>query len=156
MRNLSLIIIVFIVALRVAYAVDVANCSNPSGKSYFPFLGLMDKKDSGWSDDKISDGVITLTKNDANEYDLLYIDTTKRITSSKADGGTVIFLRKGLNEAAFLVSYQNAIEIYTFIIDKSKNLEYTYTSNRFGDGVLIPKATVMKGDCSFINLDLIK
>ena len=36
------------------FAADIANCSNPSGYAYYPELGMIDKRISGWNKDKIS------------------------------------------------------------------------------------------------------
>ncbi len=139
------------------YAADIAQCSNPSGTSYYPYLGLMAKKDSGWVDDKISGGITSLVRSDDNEYDILFVDTTKQIISSKQDGGKVYILSKGKNDASFLVIYPGkTVEIYTFLIDKSGKSEYIHVTSRAGDEILIAKSTVMRGDCVFVNLDLIK
>ena len=139
------------------YAAVISQCSNPSGTAYYPYLGLMAKKDSGWVDDKITGGITSLVKTDDNEYDILFVDITKQIISSKQDGGKVYTLSKGKNDASFLVVYPGkAVEIYTFLIDKSGKAEYIQVTSRAGDEILIAKSTVMRGDCTFINLDLIK
>jgi hypothetical protein len=44
-------------------------------------------------------------------------------------------------------------EVYTFLKDNSGKLEYVHTLSRAGDGVLITKASVMRGNCSYINFD---
>ena len=41
-----------------AQAADIAACSDPSGKGYFPETGIVKKADSGWADEKISGGII--------------------------------------------------------------------------------------------------
>ena len=43
------------------FAEDIAQCSNPKGKSYYPELGIMSKNDSGWNDDGITGGLGVLT-----------------------------------------------------------------------------------------------
>ena len=140
-----------------SYATDVAQCANPSGKSYYPYLGLMAKKDSGWVDDGISGGITSLVRDENNEYDILFVDASKRIISSKHDGGKVYKLSQGSNDASFLVIYPGkTVEVYTFLIDKSGKAEYIQVTTRSGDQVLITKSTVMRGDCSFVNLELVK
>lgn len=158
MKNKLAFLIPFLLLISTnSYAADIAQCSNPSGKAYYPYLGLMDKKDSGWVDDKISGGITTLIRTDDNEYDILFVDSTKRIISSKQDGGKVYVLSKGKNDVSFLVVYPGkTVEIYTFLIDKSGKTEYIQVTNRSGDEILIAKSTVMRGDCLFINLDLVK
>lgn len=70
-----------------AHASDIASCSDPSGKGYFPEIGLVAKKDSGWSDEKITGGVTKVIKIGENEYDVLFVDTRKEIVSARRDGG---------------------------------------------------------------------
>ena len=41
--------------------------------------------------------------------------------------------------------------MYTFVKNDSGKLEYLHVLSRAGDGVLITKSSVMRGDCSFIN-----
>ena len=43
-------------------AADIASCSNPKGKSYYPEMGLVTKDKSGWTDDGISGGRTTVKK----------------------------------------------------------------------------------------------
>jgi hypothetical protein len=62
-----------------SYATDIARCSNPTGKSYYPYLGLMNKEDSGWVDDGITGGITSLVRNENNEYDILFVDASKQI-----------------------------------------------------------------------------
>jgi hypothetical protein len=66
-------------------------------------------------------------------------------------------LSQGSNDASFLVIYPGkTVEVYTFLIDKSGKAEYIQVTTRSGDQVLITKSTVLRGDCSFVNLKLIK
>ena len=157
MKNKLAFLIPFLLMIFTnSYAADIARCSNPTGKSYYPFLGLMNKEDSGWVDDGITGGITSLVRNENNEYDILFVDASKQIISSKLDGGKVYMVSQGINDASFLVIYPGkTIEVYTFLIDKSGKAEYIQVTTRSGDQVLITKSTVMRGDCSFINLKLI-
>ena len=137
-----------------AYAIDIAQCSNPSGKSYYPELGFITKKDSGWSDDKITGGLFKLSKIGNDKFDITFVDATKRITSSVEDGGTVLLLSRGDTDISFLVVYPGkTAEIYTFLINKSGKSEYIQITSRGGSQVMIAKATLMRGDCEYINFN---
>lgn len=137
-----------------AQAADIAACSDPSGKGYFPETGIVKKADSGWADEKISGGITKLTKVGENEYDILFVDIRKDIISARADGGTVIPLSRGEKSISVLVVYPGkTAEVYTFLENASGGLEYLYTLSRSGDGVLITKASVMQGTCSYIAFD---
>ena len=150
MKNL-VILLLMAVSCNV-YATDIAQCSNPSGKSYYPELGLVTKKNSGWSDDKITDGLIKLTKTGKDKFDITFVDSTKRIISSEEDGGIVMMLNRGLNSVSFLVVYpRKTAEIFTFLINLSGKSEYIHITSRGGDEIMIAKATLMRGDCEYIN-----
>lgn len=137
-----------------AQAADIAACSDPSGKGYFPETGIVKKADSGWADEKISGGITKLTKVGENQYDILFVDIRKDIISARADGGTVIPLSRGEKSISVLVVYPGkTAEVYTFLENDSGGLEYLYTLSRAGDGVLITKASVMQGTCSYIAFD---
>ena len=82
------------------------------------------------------------------------MDTRKEIISARQDGGRVILLNQGKNAFSILVVYPGTTaEVYTFLKDNSGKLEYVHTLSRAGDGVLITKASVMRGNCSYIKFD---
>lgn len=135
-------------------ATDIASCSNPSGKGYYPETGIVSAKDSGWSEEKITDGITKLAKLDDGEYDILFVDARKEIISARQDGAHIMLLNRGESAASVLVVYPGkTAEVYTFIVTTSGKLEYIQTLSRAGDGVLITKASVMRGDCDYINFD---
>ena len=134
------------------YAADIASCSNPSGKGYFPETGIVTAKNSGWSEEKITGGITKLSKRGDNEYDILFVDARKEIISARQDGGQVMLLNRGKNVVSVLVVYPGkTAEVYTFLKTSSGKLEYIHTLSRAGDDVLITKASVMRGDCDYIN-----
>lgn len=150
----SIVFAALTVASGAVWSKDIAQCSNPSGKGYYPNIGLVSKGQSGWEDEKITNGLVSLVKNDTNEYDILFVDATKRIVSSRNDGGEVIMLSRGAKSVSFLVVYLGqTAEVYTFLIDNSGKPEYIHVTSRAGDAVMITKASVMRGDCAFVNLD---
>ena len=156
MRKQFVILLVGLMVSTGAYsAEDIAQCSNPSGKGYFPYLGIVQKKSSGWEDEKITGGITTLTNLGNNEYDILFVDSSKRIISSKQDGGKVMLLYKGDRELSVLVVYRQVVEAYNFFINNDGKAEYTNVISRAGDGVMISKASVMRGDFQFVRLDLV-
>ncbi|KRG54293.1 hypothetical protein ABB25_13785 [Stenotrophomonas koreensis] len=137
-----------------AHATDIASCSEPSGKGYYPETGVIKKADSGWEDEKISSGITKLTKNSGGEYDILFVDIRREIISARADGGTVIPLSRGAKSFSVLVVYPGkTAEVYTFLENTSGGLEYLHTLSRAGDEVFITKASVMQGVCSYIHFD---
>ena len=136
----------------ISHAVDIASCSNPKGKGYYPEFGLIDKENSGWEDEKITGGITKLSKIGKDEYDILFVDTRNQIFSSREDGGIVIMLNRGKNVVSFLVVYPGqTADIYTFLKNNSGSLEYINVLSRAGDAVPITKAHIMRGDCDYID-----
>ncbi|WP_206861295.1 tyrosine-type recombinase/integrase [Lysobacter changpingensis] len=134
-----------------AQAADVASCSDPVGQGYFPEIGLIGKKDAGWSEERITGGITKLVKTGESDLDILFVDARKDIVSARDDGGRVSLLTKGENAFSVIVVYPGTTaEVYTFLKNSSGHLEYLHTLSRSGDGVLITKASVMRGDCSYI------
>ena len=139
-----------------AFAQAVAVCSNPEGYAYYHHTANVQKKDSGFQKDKISGGLFTLQRLENGDFDVLYVDIRKQITSSRQDGGTILLLRRGANDATFLVAYQGkSVELYTFYLDAGNVRRFDLIQSRGGDA-LIHKSSVMTGICSEMNLLLIK
>ena len=135
-------------------AADIAHCSNPSGTAYFPETGIVSAKSSGWSEDKITFGITKFSKLDDNEYDILFIDARKEIISARQDVGRVLLLSRGKSVVSILVVYPGkTAEVYTFLKTNAGKLEYIHTQSRAGDSAAITKASVMRGDCAYINFE---
>jgi hypothetical protein len=151
-----LIAIAFILSLitSIAFAQDIASCSNPKGKSYFPELGQVSKNMSGWVDDGVSGGITTVKKIAKDKYDIVFYDVTKRIISSVEDGGNVLLLNKGKNVFSILVIYPGkTAEIFTFLKNKSNKLEFIQITSRAGDAVSLTKSSMFRGECEFIDFN---
>ena len=137
-----------------ASAADIASCSNPLGKGYYPETGIISAKNSGWADERITGGITKLSKLGSGEYDILFVDVRNEIISARQDGGRVLLLNQGEAAASVLVVYPGkTAEVYTFLKTSSGKFEYIHTLSRAGDSVLITKASVMRGDCDYINFD---
>lgn len=127
---------------------QIASCQNPEGYAYFPFISPIAKDKSGWTKDKTSSGKTTLVKI-GNDYDILFTDTTSRgIVSSKADGATIVLLRKSSKDIAVLVAYQNVTQIYTFWQTSDGKYQYSEVSSKGGT---ISKSSAMVGTCDYVN-----
>jgi len=120
-------------------------------------MGLVPEKSkdgiqAGWNEESIDGGMFQLNKVDDNNFDILFVDATKQIISSVADGGVVIKNSSDEDSASFVVIYpRKTIEIYTFLKDKNGKYEYTHVTSRAGDQVPIIKTSVMRGDCKPID-----
>lgn len=156
---LGVMLAVFVAALPIgAVAADtVVTCKNPRGYANYHHTDSVPKKESGFTEDGITGGLTTLVRINQNEYDLLFTDTRQEIISNRHDGGTVRLLRKGKNDATFLVFYPGmVIELYTFYKDASGSEKFDILQSKGGDGMLIHKSAVMTGSCSGLDLNLLR
>ena len=88
-----------------ACAADIASCSEPTGKGYYPEIGIVKKEDAGWEDEAITGGITKLVRNSDGSYDILFVDARKEIISAVQDGAFIVMLNQGENAASFLVVY---------------------------------------------------
>ncbi len=98
----------------------IATCSAPEGYAYYHHRPpAVSKQESGFQKDAITAGLTTLQRLANGEYDILFVDARKQVFSSRNDGGNVLLLRRGTDDATFLVVYprQLSIELYTFYTD---------------------------------------
>ena len=153
--KLSFAIIMLSFCSASSFGVDIANCENPSGHAFYPQKGLVQKKDSGWKTDGITSGRFTLTKNDQDVFDLLFVDATQRVTSTTAANGKVVLMRAYPDDIAFVVAYFDAIEIYNFWKTVDYKFHFSMLQNR-GSGGVVSKSSVMVGQCDLIRFDLVK
>lgn len=150
---MKLIAAILLVASPTCFSADIASCSAPEGKSYYPEIGITAKENTGWKDDKITQGITKLVKLSKDTYDIVYVDFRQEIISATQEGATVFRLSSGPDVVSVLVVYPaGSAEIYTFAKTRSGKLEYIHTTNKSGDGVLISRSSVMVGKCSYINL----
>ncbi|MBV6670876.1 hypothetical protein KV691_16600 [Xanthomonas euvesicatoria pv. alangii] len=137
------------------YAAEIASCSNPAGKGYYAETGIITAKDSGWNDERITGGLTKLSKQ-GDDYDLIYVDVRQEIVSAREEGARIMLLSRGISSLSVMVVYPGkTAEVYTFLKTSSGKLEYIHTLSRAGDEVLITKASVMRGECRYINFDAI-
>ena len=149
-------LLLLVVLSPIAGAQNVTTCRAPKGYSYYHYQGLTSKESSGFTEDKLSNGVFTIKKIDSETFDILYIDTRKSITSSVADGAIVRLLRRGESDATFITIYdQSTIELYTIWIDRDAKPKFDLIVSRGGDLSLLHKSGVLVGDCDPINFSLL-
>lgn len=138
-----------------AYSQQIATCRAPAGKAYYHFDGLVDKAGAGWSDDKITKGVFSLSKIKEDTFDILYVDIQNKPISSTQDGAIVRLIRSGPNILTLLVFYPSATtEIYSFFKEKDGRYRFSMMQNKTGVGAVLPKSSLMVGDCDPIRFDL--
>ena len=138
------------------YAETIASCEGLKGQSYYPNIGMFTDKDtSGWQDDGISNGKTSVIKN-GNSFDILFVDTLGDINSSKDQGAEIRLVM--LDQDSFSISslfLGASVEIYSFWKTKEDNFKYSLTQVKGGSS-LIPKNTLLVGDCSSIKFSWIE
>ncbi len=141
-----------------AQSQDLATCRSPSGKAFRHFSGGQDQEGAGWSDERIRNGVVTLTQAADGRFDMLFVDVRNKPISMSQDGAKIVVLRFGPNELTLLAHYEegSASEIYSFFRERDGKSRYTVMTSRIGPRAVLPKSSLMVGDCDPIRFDLIK
>lgn len=138
-------------------AQTIADCKNPEGYAlYHHNKDATAKLD--FEKDKISGGMLSIQKIKDETYDLLVVDSRKKISSMVQDGGKFLLLRKGKTDATFLLIFPNSsIELYTLWTDTRGRHKLDMLQSRGGDetNLLSHKSSVMVGNCDSINFSLI-
>ena len=151
-----ILLLVSVFSTSLMHAQTITSCKNPEGYAYYHYSGQVPKANSGFTKDKITDGMVTLQKVGEKQYDILFVDTYKEIISSVGDGGKVVLLRRGKTDATFMISYPGkAIELYTFWIDTDGLSKYDLIQSKGGSSSPIHKAAILVGTCGPINFKLI-
>lgn len=136
-----------------AFGQEVTTCRAPAGKVFYHYAGAVAKDQAGWSDDKISKGVFSLTKVGKDAFDVLFIDGFGKPISSTQDGGVVRLLRRSADSITVLVYYpKGTTEIYSFFKEKDGRNRFSLLQNRTGDEVTYPKSSLLVGDCDAISI----
>jgi len=131
----------------------IARFKSPQGKAYYANIGLMSKKDAGWKNDGIKEGIVEIVVNNG-KLDVRYVDTTKRIVSASEDGGEVKIFGRAINAVSILVYYpRHTIEVYNFYKDEDGNTKYIFTQTRSGELLPVIKSSIYVGSCDFIYFD---
>jgi len=134
-----------------SHAADIARCGASEGYGYFPKIGFAasDQSAGEWTEDRISNGRFTVTLSDANEFDILVLDATGGIYSSRSSGAVIRMIGKTDEALALIAIYPGtSIETYTFVRNVDGDAEVMWTANKYG--TLIPKAGSYRAACSFL------
>ena len=141
----------------IAQSQELATCRNPTGKAYRHFSGVQDKAGSGWDDERIRNGVVTLVQASDGQFDMLFVDARNKPISMMQDGAKVVLLRRSADAVSLLAHYEGATtEIYSFFREKDGKSRYTVLTSRIGPLAISQKSSVMVGDCDPILFDRIK
>lgn len=148
MKTIAALFLATVQVGALAQSHEITTCRSPMGKGFRHFTGPQDKASSGWSDEKISNGIVTLVQGTDGNFDMLYVDSRKKPISMIQDGAKIMTLRSATGELALLVHYEGATtEIYSFFTEKDGKFRYTVLTSRIGQGTFAPKSSLMVGDC---------
>ena len=135
---------------------EIATCRSPAGKVFRHFSGIVEKADAGWSDEKISEGVLTLVRTSNGTLDMLFIDARNKPISMTQDGAKLVLLRSSNRSISVLAHYPGATtEIYSFFQEKDGRNRYSVLTSRTGPQAAVEKSSVMVGLCDPIKFDLL-
>ena len=121
------------------------SCGASNGYAYYFEGGLVQKKDSGFTKDSISNGKFSLTVNDKNEADILTIDATGTIKSATSQGGNVMLLGAGDGGLNWLVVHADGtLEVYSYNVSSNSVASYRNTVGNPN----VAKNSLFVSDCS--------
>ena len=141
--------LILILQLEGAYSAEIASCRNPKGHAFFHV--------QCWQQDALTGGLTTLQKLDNGKYDIFIVDIRNKILSLREDGGEVLLVRKGSQDATFLHVHPGmVIELYTFWIGKDGKAYYDLVQSKGGDEMPLHKSAVYVGDCDGIDFGLMR
>lgn len=147
MRLLMLSLIVFLISPLVSAKGLTVTCGESKGYSYYFESGAVDKKNSGFTSDGITGGLITLTLDEKNNGDMLTKDATGVLKSATSQGGRVTVLDAGDSGLNWFVFYPDAtIEVYSLNISSMKVASYRNTVGN----PLVAKNSLFISDCSVL------
>ena len=155
MKKIILVGFLILILSKTVFADEyiIAHGENPKGKSYFAYEKLVLKKDTGWQDANITNGIFEVVVVDG-KLDMRFIDASKSIKSARSQGAEVVTLNKGKNEATIFVIYPaETIEVYTLYVDNEGQQKFIMTVIKSGDNALITQSSIYTGSCSFIHFD---
>lgn len=137
----------------VGFAQKIADCKNPTGYALYHHSSDKDKK-LDFERDGITGGMLSIVRTRDKKFDLIVVDSRRRITSMMQDGGDFVLLRKGETDATFLLFFPNSsIELYTLWLDPKGNARLDMLQSRGGDLTLLSqhKSSILSAGCDFID-----
>ena len=92
----------------------VASCGASMGYGYYVDNGMIPSDKVGYSEDKISNGVIQLIALNDQSFDIVHIDATGQKLSIAGDGAQLFPLSNGSNIHIVAIYPAGVVENYTF------------------------------------------
>lgn len=131
----------------------LAECGGWIGKAYYPFTGIVPKKDSGWTDDKMSGGASLLLRRPDGSLDIIFRDATGGIYSAAEEGATIKVVRPLPSAVTLTVDYEPTgdLEIYTYVRDEDGRAQMILSQSKGSE--MMQKAGLYTADCSSLDLD---
>lgn len=144
----------FLAVATPAAADPIAVCREPVGLAYYHEAGIISSEESGWSEDRIGGGVITLAASKSGPLDVLFSDATGVPKSARQQGAEIVQLFTAPDSAGFALFYgTELLEIYSFRRDTSGALTLSLQQSRRGP--YIYKESLLVAVCDYIRFDLV-
>jgi len=126
-----------------AFAEIVASCGASKGHAYYVSKGLVQPKDSGWTEDAISEGSFQLIRS-GEDWDVIYTDASGGTLSARADGGVTSGFVTDDGDVVLQIIYGKSVEVYVFWLSLKAPM-VSYSQAKFGSPV--PKHGVLVAPC---------
>jgi|GEM_PF-7062148 len=113
------------------------------GYAYYHPGGLVPDKSVGWTEDGL-DVQYTVTDDDANEVDVLFVDASRNIKSAKAAGAAVILLGATDENITILTTYSGeVVEVLQYFRERK-----SLVLSQFKAGGVINKSAMYEMKCN--------
>lgn len=120
------------------------SCGASQGYSYYFEGGAVDRANSGFTEDAITNGKISLTVNEKGEGDVLTIDSTGAIKSATSQGAQVVMLQTTGSGLNWMALYSDGtLEVYSYNAQSNKVAAYRNTVGN----ALVAKNSLLISDC---------
>jgi hypothetical protein len=156
MNKFALCLICLMNICSIAVGQTIADCKDPSGFALYHSNNKGKKLD--FEKDSITGGMLSIIKTKDEKYDLIVVDSRRKITSMTQDGGDFVLLRKGETDLTFLLYFPNSsIELYTLWLDSKGKAKLDMMQSRGGDTTSLNqhKSSLMTADCNYINFKVL-
>lgn len=140
-----LAILFLVTSTHPTYAEVITRCGASQGYAYYFSGGYVPADKSGWTEDTISPGSLSLTIN-GEEVDLIFSDASGIAKSSKAEGATVQLLAAQEAGTIIVISAYpgGALEHYFFRLNESGG-EVIWGSLKWNG--MVDKSSLYRAEC---------
>jgi len=132
-----------------AHAEVIASCGASFGKTFY-----LSQDKGGWEDDKITQGSFSFVRDANGDWDVLYVDASKKINSYRSSGAKIVAVDFDAQNRTFLIVAafpgEGVVDTYSLTadpVDKVQRILLWTTNKASKVGVGLTKISGMIAAC---------